>query len=173
MDRALHPQNRIDRLVLSAFDGELLIQDTKRYRAHALNPQAAAIFRLADGTHSVEEIAVLASQELQETIGPEAVWYGLGLLQRLHLLEAPVVTREDRITRKALLQRVGTAVALASIASITIPAISAHASGPCVPIGGRCKFFTTRSGVTFSAPCCSGACDFQTSFVFAKGYACH
>lgn len=30
-----YPRHRTDRLVQSAFDGELLIQDTKRHRAHA------------------------------------------------------------------------------------------------------------------------------------------
>lgn len=151
MDASLYPRARTDQLAISAFDNELLIQDIPRYRAHALNAQAAAIFRLADGTRSVEEIAVLASVELRETISPEAVWYGLGLLQRLHLLEEPVMTKEDRITRKVLLKRAGVAVALASIASITVPAAGAHASA-C--IGHACA---SNGECCVSAPSCGSA----------------
>lgn len=149
LDNSLLPRHRTDDLVLSAFDGELLIQDTRRNRAHALNRQAAAVFHLADGSHSVEEIAVLASAELNEAVSPEAVWYALGLLQRLHLLEERVVTADDRITRKMLLKRAGVVVALASIASIAVPAASAHASG-CIPAGNPCSVFNNH--------CCTGSC---------------
>lgn len=138
MDGALLPQRRTQDLVLTAFDGELLIQDTARHRAHALNRQAAVVFRLADGTHTVEEIATAASVELGESMTAETVWYAVGLLQRLHLLEEQVVRKGERITRKALLQRTGAAVALASIASIAIPAAGAHASGPCVAVNQVC-----------------------------------
>lgn len=142
MEAMIRPRVRTIGLVFAAFDGELLVQDTRRHRAHALNRQAAAIFRLANGTHTVEEMAVLASAETGETMTPEMAWYAVGLLQRLHLLEETAVEREDRITRKVLLKRVGTAVALASIASIAIPAAGAHASG-CA----------TRS-CSNSRPCC-------------------
>lgn len=70
MDRSLQLRVRSDGLALSAFDGDLLIQDIRRHKAHALNPQAAAVFRLADGTHSIEEIVVLASAALPEPVSP-------------------------------------------------------------------------------------------------------
>lgn len=147
MDSSLRPQHRVDDLVLSAFDGELLIQDTRRHKAHALNGQAAAIFRLADGSRSIEEIAVLASAESGDTVTPEMVCYSVGLLQRLNLLEEQIVRSDDRVTRKVLLKRVGAAVALASIATIAVPAVGAHATG-CAGQGQNCT----------ATPCCTGVC---------------
>jgi hypothetical protein len=143
MDRDLVPQARRDGLVLAAFDGELLIQDTMRHRAHALNEQAAAVFRLADGTRSIEQIAADASAELQATVGVESVWYAVGLLQRLHLLEERVVTRGNRLTRKTLLKRAGAAVGLASIATIIVPPLAAHATGFVWP--GSCTAITNEA----------------------------
>lgn len=170
MDGSLHPRVRTDGLALAAFDGELLVQDPLRSRAHALNPQAAAIFRLADGSHTVEEIAALASVKLHETVTLEAVWYALGLLQRLHLLEERVVSKEERITRKVLLQRAGAALALASIASITVPAAGAHASA-CLPNGVTCNPAATMN------QCCSGTCacsrfTYTTFTSHCFGYRC-
>jgi len=48
---------RVGRVVQYEIDGEIVLFDPKRNRVHNLNPTAAVIWQLCDGSRTVEELA--------------------------------------------------------------------------------------------------------------------
>ena len=95
-------------IITKNIDGELLIYDRTRDRAHCLNGTAAAIWKLCDGRRSVGEIAAQlsgaradgsrplteGSRQKEESceqppVDERVVWLALDKLQRARLLEAP------------------------------------------------------------------------------------
>ncbi len=68
------PKVRSEEIVTKEVDGELLVYDRKRDKAHCLNKTAAAIWKLCDGETSTAEIALkLQTTEgsRQEAVGSE------------------------------------------------------------------------------------------------------
>ena len=62
------PQARHEALITKEADGELLVYDEQRDRAHCLNETAAAVWRLCDGHTTVSEIAqAIASRQQAES----------------------------------------------------------------------------------------------------------
>ena len=61
------PHARHEALITKEADGELLVYDEQRDRAHCLNETAAAVWRLCDGHTTVSEIAqaIASSQEAE------------------------------------------------------------------------------------------------------------
>jgi len=105
---AFLPKARSEGIITKDIDGELLIYDRTRDRAHCLNETAAAIWKLCDGRRSVGEIAAQlsgagadgssqqteasrqkAESSAQSPVDERVVWLALDKLQRSHLLEAP------------------------------------------------------------------------------------
>ena len=105
---AFLPKARNGGIITKDIDGELLIYDRTRDRAHCLNETAAAIWKLCDGRRSVGEIAAQLSGAVavgsrqrtegnrhkaesseQSRVDESVVWLALDKLQRSHLLEAP------------------------------------------------------------------------------------
>jgi hypothetical protein len=94
-------------IITREIDGELLIYDRTRDRAHCLNGSAAAVWKLCDGRSSVGDIAAQLSvtgadgsrQRTEESrqkaksseqipVDEHVVWLALHLLHHSHLLEA-------------------------------------------------------------------------------------
>src|SRR5690348_5803833 len=63
--RMKNPKARQDDLLLEELPAELLVYDQRSHRAHCLNATAAAVFRQADVSRTVAEIARGAGSALQ------------------------------------------------------------------------------------------------------------
>lgn len=82
------PMRRPDLVVEEVSDG-LVVLDDQRGIAHALNPSAAAVFELLDGTRGLDEIAALLSE-----------WTGVPKTR----IEIDVRTTIDELRTKGLLR---------------------------------------------------------------------
>ncbi|HEX9696552.1 MAG TPA: PqqD family protein [Actinomycetota bacterium] len=135
------PKARGHRLVVEELDGEVLIYDLERDRAHCLNDTAARVWRGCDGRRSVAEIAAAAG------LGISEVRYALARLERSRLLESGETTWLGPSRREVLKRAAIAGVALPVVRSIIAP--TAAQAATCIPGGGLCGG---------SAECCSGVC---------------
>jgi hypothetical protein len=170
---AFLPKARSKGLITKEVDGELLVYDLDRDKAHCLNPSAAAIWKLCDGRTTTEEIGRrvdvtrIQGPEIEAT-GPVSkdchlrnkpidsdetiVWLALSDLRRSHLLEEP--RSKDfwppgiaGMSRRDVVKLIGIGIAVPAVLSITAP--SARAAASC---GAKCTPCGTGS------ECCSGTC---------------
>jgi hypothetical protein len=134
-----------------AMGTETLIYDERRHMAFCLNASSSAVWRLADGSRTVDEIAVEVSRQLGAEMSGELVRLALDELRENGLLETSAErqaesasTREsspagtssqtgtDRaLSRRAMLARLGATALLPVIASIVAPTAAQAYSG-CV-----------------------------------------
>jgi hypothetical protein len=131
----LVPLARRDGLVVSEVEGDVLVYDLQRHRAHCLNATAALIWRQCDGRATIGELAALRRQESGQPVGEEAVWLALGQLRRARLLaeQPPAPAGGPRYSRQALLRKAGIglaggAVVLPMVTSVLAPKAYAIAS---------------------------------------------
>lgn len=143
-----HPQARSQGLVVEEVDGEILIYDVERDKAHCLNQMAAQIWRLCDGKHRIREIKA-ALPGLDAGID-DIVVNCLQQFRRLHLLEEESLSVDDHhvFSRRQLLKKIGlgtaaTAALLPLITSITAPpaaaATSLHGCGATCNNNSNCS----------------------------------
>ncbi len=134
------PRARHKGLVVEELDSELLVYDSQSNLAHALEAEAAAVWRACDGRSDIPQLAARCS------ISEAAVQSTLARLGELGLLETSAAER-DGYTRRTALRKIaigGATVASASaVSSILVPTAAAAGSctqtGACVPAtGGRC-----------------------------------
>ncbi len=63
-----HSPRRVGRVVQHEIDGEIVLYDPKRNRVHTLNPTAAVIWQLCDGSRTAdqldEDMAILYDMDL-------------------------------------------------------------------------------------------------------------
>lgn len=149
----LHPRTRRTGLKIQELPDEILIFDTRNDQANCLNATAAQVWKLADGTRAVSDIAREMTQTFGSPVDARVVWYALEQLAQKGLLEesAPVPTDYAGMTRRTFLTRagvVGAAVAIPVIVSILAPT-PAHAQSGCLDEGQNC---------TTSEQCCSECC---------------
>jgi hypothetical protein len=147
------PKARREGIITKEVDGELLIYDLDRDKAHCLNPTAALVWQLCDGRKGVTDLARSVSGSLGTPVDEIVIELALTQLTRDHLLaeayELPVPAED--LSRRALVRRLGVAaVLLPLITTITAPTALAGISD-CIPLGQAC----TEGGV----PCCdAGTC---------------
>jgi hypothetical protein len=151
------PMARTAGLVVEELDGEVLIYDVERHRAHCLNKASAMVWRACDGSRAVPELTALIEKSApgwdQATTD-----YALTQLEKRHLLSEPLrveqvertLTRRD-VFRKAALTGLAIGVGIPVVKSIVAPTPAQAAS--CLPTG---------SGCSSSAQCCSGVCSSGT-----------
>lgn len=122
-------------------DGEGVVYDFQRHKAHCLNPTAFAVFRLADGTRTPRQIAAALAGSSERT-----VWNALDQLDAAHLLETPIPQRVDR-DRRRVLKKLAISIAAPAVWSILAPtpAYAASSSPACFP-AGNCTGPGTPSG---------------------------
>jgi hypothetical protein len=162
--------------VVEELDGEVLVYDTERDRAHCLNGLAAAVWNACDGRRGPDKLTAHVVGSFPGC-DEDAIAEALAQLGERHLLSTPFPVptgaghveapqaddgarladdadrdREARrLSRRRALRTIGIGVAAGIafpvITSITAPT-PAHAFS-CVPTGGACSS---------SAQCCSGAC---------------
>jgi hypothetical protein len=161
MDRTYFPKALSENLIVEELDGETLVYDVERNRAHCLNSTAGQVWKLCNGRRTLNEIA---RQLHRGTSKPDAerikateelVWLALDQLNRDHLLIKETFARSGvpSISRREAMRRVGigAAIAIPIVASITAP--TAVQAGSCKPSGANCGT---------GSQCCSGICSGNT-----------
>ncbi|HKO96945.1 MAG TPA: PqqD family protein [Pyrinomonadaceae bacterium] len=139
---ALIPEARREGIITKEVDGELLIYDRERDRAHCLNFSAAAIWTRCDGRTSVPEIARTVTKLFGVRIEERLVYFALKQFSSHRLLvggyDASSIPPD--LTRRTIVRRLGVGFALVPlITSITAPTAFAAIScgGPCTGGPGR------------------------------------
>ncbi|HTR70432.1 MAG TPA: hypothetical protein VMH41_09430 [Mycobacteriales bacterium] len=108
------PLRRTHAIVERALDDEVLVHDADADRIVALDVQVAAVWRLCDGSRSIEDIAAQTGQPLNEVAGR------LATLDDAQLLESRGMSRRALLTRAGV---VGLAVPVVSM--LNLPAAAA------------------------------------------------
>lgn len=110
---------------------ELLLYDERQHRAFCLNATSAAVWKLADGLRTTEEICVAAGAELGIEVSRDLVSYALDELERDGLLQTAQPGERVAISRRQVLEKLGAAGAflLPAIASILAPTAAQAYSG--------------------------------------------
>ena len=135
----MRPKARTEALIVETLPDETLVYDERTDKAHCLNSTAALIWRMADGSHSVDEIA----RALAVPDAKDIVWTTLNDLRKAKLLEETGGRFERPISRRELGKRVAAGAALAAIPAIlTIGAPTAVSAASCVQVGGSCNTST-------------------------------
>ena len=153
--QAILPLARTNEIVTKEIDGELLIYDCARDKAHCLNSSAAKIWKLCDGRTTVPEMAVSMSRASKVPVDDTVIHSGLKQLSvRALLVEASYVpVRAVDTSRRSLARSLGIGVFLLPlITSISAPSALAAVScgGPCSggPGRGSCPAGCVCSGIT-------------------------
>ena len=150
--KPLLPKAREEGLAVEELDGEVLVYDLDRHKAHRLNGVAARVWRASDGTRTVSELGALAAPPSASSDTREKIaWSALKQLERQHLLAAPLAGVPDGVSRRELF----TKLAAVGLAGLTLPIVqsinspAAAQSATCLPSGFPC---------ISSSQCCSGVC---------------
>jgi hypothetical protein len=144
------PLARSEGLITEELDGELLVYDSESNMAHALDPEAAALWRACDGNSDTQALATRCNSS------DEHVRMTLARLGELGLLKDNQADQEGD-TRRSALRKIGIAgVGVATISSVLVPASAA--SGSCVQPGGPCLLpgQTCCAGFPSGSPNCLG-----------------
>jgi hypothetical protein len=144
----MKPVARRDGLLTRELPDELLVYERDEHRAHCLNRTAAAVFRNADGTRTVADLALLVAPEGDRAVGEAVVAEALARLAEAGLLEGEPAAKGW--SRREVVRRVGigAAILLPVVASVVAPT-PAEAAATCV---------STCTGKTDGTPCsCYGA----------------
>lgn len=151
MKLKIKPECRTNDILSQEVIGEVMLYDLKVDKAFLLNPTSSCVWRLCDGTKSVEEIANLVSQEFDETVPEDLVWLALDQFKNNNLLENKDIEKIDFLgmSRREIVKKVGltSMIALPLVSSIVIPFSVEGAS--CFPLTVMC---------VHPPDCCSNCC---------------
>ena len=146
------PQARKSGLIVKEVDGEILIYDQERNKAHCLNPTAGEVWKYCDGKTSLADACTGLSEDLRTPIDEKLVLYAVDQFAADHLLESEVPTPAFMIpglNRRQMVRTLGLAAAVAVPLVTSILAPTPAQAATCDPTGTAC---------TSSATCCSGLC---------------
>jgi hypothetical protein len=151
----MKPVARRGGALIRELPGELLVYERGEHRAHCLNHTAATVFRNADGTRTVADLARLLAPRSDPAESEAVVVEALALLAEAGLLEGgePGWSRREWVRRVGI----GAALLLPAVASIVVPT-PAEAAATCVtsctgkPNGTPCTCFSAD-------PCTAGCID--------------
>ena len=159
-----NPKARRKGLLVEELPTELLVYDQKNHRAHCLNASAASIFKSADGTMTLAELARAASDRLGAPFSEDLALLALEELDKNDLLETPLPMAAQGPSRRDFVKLgAASAVLVPLVMAITAPtpayAQSAPtgptglsgktgATGPTGPIGGGSSLPTGATGAT-------------------------
>jgi hypothetical protein len=126
-------------LIVQKTGTETLVYDERRHKAFCLNATSSAVWELADGTRTFDEIAAGASTHHGGEVSPEVVAMAIAQLHEEGLLEAgtPDAARGEQVqlsiqvSRRSVLQGLGAggAMLLPAIAAILAPTAAEAYSG--------------------------------------------
>ena len=91
----LKPAARAD-LAKSKVGDEVVVYDFRNHQARCLNPTAAAVFELCDGTRSPRQIAAELGKRLGAPVNDRLVWLSLAKLDECGLFEPDARDRAHR-----------------------------------------------------------------------------
>ena len=145
------PYARKSGLIIKESDGEILIYDLEKNKAHCLNDTAAKVWKYCDGHTSVARIAKSLEQDLHTPVDEKVVWYALLQLGKDHLLEERLVPPPiiAGMNRRDMIRALGLAAVVAVPVVTSIVAPTPAQAATCLPSGAVC---------TADAECCSGLC---------------
>jgi hypothetical protein len=110
----MKPERRRDGLVVTPLDGEVLVYDLERHRAHCLNETAARVFEGCDGRTTVRDLARALPGTARGPAAESVVWLALERLDKANLLQTglqPAGTGK-RLSRRELIRGAAVASAL-------------------------------------------------------------
>lgn len=156
----MKPQTRQNGLLIRELPDELVVYDQEQHRAHCLNRTAALVFRHADGTRTVDDLAHALDPNAAGPEAESAVKLALVQLAAAGLLEGELVQEHPAagLTRRDVARRFGIAAAilLPAVATVLAPTpaeAAATCSTTCVakPAGTPCTCIGTNP--------CTATCD--------------
>lgn len=114
---------------------EVVLYNKQNQQVHCLNKSAAIVWENADGTRSIDDLALLVERELNIAAGRDLVLVALDQLAKADLLERKtVVAPEEVSSRRAVAKKLAmagmSAAMLPVIASMTAPSASAATTTP-------------------------------------------
>jgi len=145
----MKPVARRDGLLTRELADEVLVYERNEHRAHCLNRTAATVFRNADGTRTVADLALLLAPEGDRAAAESVVAEALARLAEAGLLESEPPA--SGWSRREMVRRVGigAALLLPVVASVVAPT-PAEAAATCVssctgkPNGTPCTCFVAN-----------------------------
>lgn len=144
--REMRPLARRDGLLVRELPDEVLVYDLEGDKALCLNSTAARVWKRCDGRTTVGELTRLLGDDLGSAVDVDVVWYAIGQLDKINLLEGRADRRAvapRKIRRRDLLRRVGVAaLTLPVVLAVAAPSAQAQASLNCTgddrPAGCPC-----------------------------------
>lgn len=120
-----------DNLIYEQLPDELMIFDPARNKAFCLNQTASFVWRHCDGATTVAEMTELLRKDWAKPVDERVVWFALDILAKDGLLApCPALSTGAGVTRRELLQRLGTGAAMAVplVTVLFVNPAKAHAS---------------------------------------------
>ncbi|MEP6568563.1 MAG: PqqD family protein [Acidobacteriota bacterium] len=140
-----NPLARKESLIIKELDGETLIYDLERDKAHCLNSTAALVWNNCDGMTTVAQLRELIEENAGSPVPEEVAWLALQQLEKFKLLATPVKepSHFSGMSRRQMMRLVGTAaIAAPIITSILAPPPAQAATllppGSCCNSPGQC-----------------------------------
>jgi len=141
---ANRPKAPSDRLVVQELENETLIYSLESHKATCLNAFSARVWRLCDGTRTVDDI----TQELGlDDCVRDAVALTLKKLARADLVTGFTAPPSDHTRRAVIHGALAVTAAIPIVTTLTIPEPAQATSG--------CGGYWSRCG-SHRAPCCPG-----------------
>ena len=126
------PKARVDGLIVTRSNDEVLVYDTGSHHIHHLNHFSAVVWRLCDGQRTVAGLVRQAQYEVDGVVPAESVRLALVKLGAANLLdrETGLDLRDLGQSRRAFLRRsaIAGAIAVPVVASISAPHAAAATS---------------------------------------------
>ena len=163
----MRPIARTKELLIEEVEGETLVYDLERHKAHCLNEMAEFVWRLCDGENTVSDLVRLAEKEVGVSEGGDLVWLALDRLERARLLDEPPEAVgegppeqhvEVKRSRRDVIKKLGRlGIALPLVASIAVPSPASAATlitgadcwGNPSMVGRCCTNLRACNAVTF------------------------
>ncbi len=128
------PRARRRDLIVKRLEGELLIYDVERHRAHSLGALLAALWQRCDGKTPPAALAAALAAEFADAASDELIWLGLERLSAAHLLREelppaaarPASSPGGSPTRRQWLRHAA-AIGMAAV-TITVPTLAEAAT---------------------------------------------
>lgn len=140
------PKARSADLITERIGDEIVAYDGLTSEAHCLGALASVVFVAADGETALEDLALIATAELNDTVDVAQIERAIAELEQRGLILA---TETPGISRRQLMQRGaavgGAAVAASLVTSVVTPAYGATGSG---------FFPDSLSGIGVVLDCC-------------------
>lgn len=139
------PKARTSNILEQDLLDEIIIYDSNTDKAFCFNKTLYLVWKSADGTKTITELANILSEKLNTPPNEDLVWLAIDELRKGNLMAADDVTlpRFSPTSRREAIRKIGitTALAIPILTSIVAPDPARAASpGACVPYSSLCVF---------------------------------